>query len=251
MKADIATELAPRKPRYLEMAEDLRGKILSGGFPDADHFPTENMLCARYGVSRFTVREALRTLQNEGLIQRRRGSGTVIQPAAARGGALHQPLSNVGEILQYANNTRFAFARDGSVTLPKKLAEEIGVAASGRWAHFRGIRSSATDDRPIAATDAYIHPDLMAAADAIDPAGATIFRQLEALSKIKIARVTQDIQAVPASAVLAAALGVSRRSPCLRILRCYCDAEGRVIEISSSHHPGDRFAYNMHIEVEG
>ena len=251
MKADTSIEAAPRKPRYLELAEDLRAQILTGGFPDPDAFPTESVLCARYGVSRFTVREALRTLQNEGLIQRKRGSGTVIQPAAARGGALHQPLSNVGEILQYANNTRFAFARDGSVGLPKKLAEEIGVGGSGRWARFRGIRSSATDDRPIAATDAYIHPDLMAAADAIDPAGATIFRQLETLAKLKIARVTQDIQAVPANAAIAAALGVARRSPCLRILRCYLDAGGRVIEISASHHPGDRFAYNMHIEVEG
>ncbi|MBS0479389.1 MAG: GntR family transcriptional regulator [Proteobacteria bacterium] len=247
----VATETAPRKPRYLELAEDLRGQILSGGFPDADHFPTENVLCARYGVSRFTVREALRTLQNEGLIQRRRGSGTVIQPAAARGGALHQPLSNVGEILQYAHNTSVAFARDGSVALPRKLAEEIGINMTGRWARFHGVRTSAADDRPIAVTDAYIHPDLIAAADAIDPAGTTIFRQLETLGKVKIARVTQDIQAVPASARIAVELGVTRRSPCLRILRCYCDSSGRVIEISASHHPGDRFAYNMHIEVEG
>lgn len=251
MKADTGLEAAPRKPRYLELAEDLRGQILNGGFPDADQFPTESVLCARYAVSRFTVREALRTLQNEGLIQRRRGSGTVIQPPAARGGALHQPLSNVGEILQYANNTRFVFARDGSATLPKKLAEEIVGAACGRWARFRGVRSSVADERPIAATDAYIHPDLSAIVDAIDPAGATIFRQIEALAKLKVARVTQDIQAVPASAAIAAVLGVARRSPCLRILRCYCDASGRVIEISASHHPGDRFAYNMHIEVEG
>lgn len=245
-----AVEAAPRKPRYLEVAEDLRTQILAGGFPDCDQFPTESVLCTRYGVSRFTVREALRTLQSEGLIQRRRGSGTVVQPVAARGGALHQPLSNVGEILQYANDTRFAFARDGSAPLPRKLREEIGGETGGRWARFRGIRTSASDDRPIAATDAYVHPDLSAAADAIDPAGATIFRQLETLAGLKIARVTQDIQAVPASAATAAALGVARRSPCLRILRCYLDRSSRVIELSASHHPGDRFAYNMHIEVE-
>ncbi len=251
MKVDRRIEAAPRKPRYLELAEDLRGQILGGGLPDADPFPTESVLCARYGVSRFTVREALRTLQNEGLIQRRRGSGTVIQPAAARGGALHQPLSNVAEILQYANGTSVAFARDGNVSLPKKLADEIGGARSGRWAHFRGIRTSTAHARPIAATDAYVHPDLMAAADAIDPSGATIFRQLETLAKLRIARVTQDIKAVPASATVAAALGVARRSPCLRILRCYLDSDGRMIEFSVSHHPGDRFAYSMHIEVEG
>ena len=251
MKADFPIEAAPRKPRYLELAEDLRRQIVQGGFPDTDHFPTESVLCTRYGVSRFTVREALRTLQNEGLIRRRRGSGTVIQPASARGGALHQPLSNVAEILQYANDTSVSFAREGSVALPRKLAEEIGVTMPGRWAHFRGIRTGASDAQPIAAIDAYTHPALTAAANAIDPAGATIFRQLETFAKLRIARVTQDIKAVPASANIAAALGLSRRSPCLRILRCYLDTGGRTIEFSVSHHPGDRFAYSMHIEVEG
>jgi DNA-binding GntR family transcriptional regulator len=240
-----------RKPRYLEMAEELRAQIARGDFPEADQFPTEAVLCQRYGVSRFTVREALRTLQTEGLIQRRRGSGTVIQPAAARGGALHQPLSNVAEILQYARDTHFVFARDGVANLPRKLAEEIGVPlASGPWPRFRGVRSSTIDERPIAVTDAYVHPDLGDVADQIDPAAQTIFRQIETIAKLKIARVTQDIQAVPASADVAAALGVKRRSACLRILRCYLDPSGRVIEISASHHPGDRFAYNMHIEVE-
>lgn len=242
--------LAPRKPRYIELADDLRSQILGGAIkPDA--FPTESVLCGQYGVSRFTVREALRTLQNEGLIQRKRGSGTVIQPAAARGGALHQPLSNVGEILQYARDTSFVFAREGSVPLPKKLAEQIGVDTTGRWPRFRGVRSSPGGGAPIAVTDAYIHPELAEAADGIDVQGTTIFRQLERLSGAKIAQVTQDIQAVAASASIAEVLGVARRSACLRILRCYRDTTGRVIEISASHHPGDRFAYAMHIEVEG
>lgn len=247
--AATAKTREPRKPRYLELADDLRAQILQGALPQADQFPTESVLCARYGVSRFTVREALRTLQNEGLIQRKRGSGTVIQAAAARGGALHQPLSNVAEILQYARDSSFAFERDGSVVLPRKLAEQIGVPAVGRWPRFRGLRTR--DGAAIAFTDAYVHPDLTAAADRIDTADATIFRQLETLGRVRIARVTQDIQAVAATAEVAAALGVKRRSPCLRILRCYIDDGGRVIEISASHHPGDRFAYAMHIEVEG
>lgn len=240
----------PRKPRYLELADDLRGQILGGDLPLTDHFPTESVLCARYGVSRFTVREALRTLQTEGLIQRKRGSGTVIQPAAARGGALHQPLSNVGEILQYARDTKVAFKRDGRAPLPRKLAEQIDGETTGKWARFHGVRSGSGVDKPIAFTEAYIHPALSAIADAIDIREPTLFKQLERLGKITIAQVTQDIQAVAASAEIAQALGISRRSPCLRILRCYRDDTGRVIEISASHHPGDRFAYAMHIEVE-
>lgn len=245
-----ATGNGSKKPRYQELAEDLRAGILRGDYPDPAHFPTESVLCSRYGVSRFTVREALRSLQTEGLIQRKRGSGTVIQPASARGGALHQPLSNVGEILQYARDTKYLFTAQGTTLLPKKLAAHIAEPVGGRWYHFRGLRTRQGAAEPIALTDAYIHPDLGDVAREIRPNEDTIFRQLERLSGVKIARVTQDIQAVPASGPVAAELGVPRRSPCLRIMRCYLDATGRILEISASHHPGDRFAYTMHIEVD-
>jgi GntR family transcriptional regulator len=240
-----------KKPRYVELADRLRADILDGKYAQPDVFPTESELCVEHGVSRFTVREALRKLQSEGLIARRRGSGTVIQPAAARAGALHQPLSNVGEILQYARDTAVAFSHRGKARIPRRHAEQIGIDPAGTWYHLRGLRTRAGDADPIALTDAYIHADLMDAAARIDVSRSTIFQQLEELAGVSVARVTQDIQAVPASGDIAAQLGVPRRSPCLRIMRCYLDARGRIFEISVSHHPGDRFAYAMHIEVDG
>lgn len=243
-------EKIDRKPRYLELADLLRADILSGRFDEADSFPTEAVLCERHGVSRFTVREALRKLQSEGLIKRRRGSGTMIQPASARAGALHQPLSNVEEILQYARDTRFMFTERGRTKLPKRYAEQAGLEVAGKWFHFGGVRTQLDDGLPIALTDAYIHPDLADAAQKIETAKSTIFQQLEEHAGVTVTRVTQDIQAVAATAAIADQLEVPRRSPCLRILRCYVDGEGRTFEISVSHHPGHRFAYAMHIEVD-
>lgn len=229
-----------RKPRYVELADDLRAQIIDGRLP-VDGFPTENVLCQRYGVSRFTVREALRLLQSEGRIQRRRGSGTVV---------LHQPLSNVAEILQYARDSRYEFVLDGDHVLPRSITDQIEVPVAGRWTRFRGLRRRLGDSSPIALTDAYIHPDLAAIADRIDIRANTIFRQIEQLAHLRIVRVTQDILAVAASATVADQLGVPRRSPCLRILRCYVDESGRTVEISDSYHPSDRFAYRMHTDVE-
>jgi DNA-binding GntR family transcriptional regulator len=248
----LTAVVASRRPRYRVLADELRRQVLDNAFAAPDQFPTEAELCQAYGVSRFTVREALRALQAEGLIKRRRGSGTTVQPASARGGALHQPLSNVGEILQYAHDTRITFERCKPAPLPKALASEIGGAATGGdWPCFRGVRVGGGDAGPIALTQAYLHPDLAAIADRIDLSGETLFRQVEELGGVKIARVTQDIQAVAASGEVARALAVPRRSPTLRILRCYHDANGRVLEISANHHPGDRFAYSMHIEADG
>lgn len=238
------------QPRYRQLAEELRSEIARGVY-EPDGFPTESELCQRYKVSRFTVREALRALQIEGLISRRRGSGTIIEPAAARGGALHQPLSNFGEILQYARDTSASFVCSGEGPLPREIAEQIGIVAGGKWTRFHGIRTGTGSSQPIAATDAYVHESLREAAAKVTPEEETIFRQLERHAGIKMVRVTQDIQAVAATAEMARELGVPKRSPCLRILRCYRDAAGTILEISASHHPGERFAYSMHIEVEG
>lgn len=239
-----------RVPRYLQLAGNLREKILSHEFDESRSFPTETQLCADFEVSRYTVREALRRLENEGLIQRKRGSGTTVQPAAARGGALHQPLSNVGELLQYARDSKIAFEPRGTCELDPAIAEQIAGPVPGRWSCYRGVRRHAGDQLPIAVTDVYFHADLAEALVDLDLARGSLFSQIERLTGVRTATITQDIQAVAADARSAGALEIEEGMPVLRIVRCYIDAARRIFEISVSYHPGDRFAYAMHIDVD-
>lgn len=237
-------------PRYLVLASELRTFILTGQFANGGQFPTETELCKKYAVSRFTVREALRRLQVEGLIARRRGSGTTVQPASARGGALHQPLSNVGEILQYGRSSEVAYEEQETGPLPVIVAEQIAEDTSGQWRRFHGIRRISKDAPALAATDAYFHERLGDVVDRLDRSAATMFSQIEKLAGIKVRKITQDIQAVAATKAIAKELEIKKSDPALRILRCYLDGDGNVFEISVSHHPGGRFAYAMHIDVD-
>ena len=243
---------AAKIPRYLQLAGELREAILGGKFANGTQFPTETSLCKQHDVSRFTVREALRRLEAEGLIQRKRGSGTTVQPAAARGGALHQPLSNVGELLQYARGSAVIYAEAGTSTLPEAIAEQIASDTGGVWTKFSGVRRQGFGELPIAATDAYIHERLGVEAGSLDlnASSQTLFSQIEKLTGVSAATVTQDIQALAADAATAKALEIEEGAPVLQILRCYIDNKGSVFEISVSHHPGDRFAYSMHIDVD-
>lgn len=64
----------PRVPKVSEMLADrLRGMILGQGMSPGDRLSSENELITRYGAARNTVREALRLLESEGLIEIRRG----------------------------------------------------------------------------------------------------------------------------------------------------------------------------------
>ena len=234
----------------MQVAGELRQAILAGQYAEGKPFPTETALCREFDVSRFTVREALKRLQSEGLIARKRGSGTTVQPAAARGGALHQPLSNVGELLQYAQGSEVVYAEQDCGKLPAKIAEQIAERTEGRWRCFRGVRRQSADAPPIAVTDAYFHQRLGDTVDKLDLGAGTLFSQIEQLAGVTIGRVTQDIQAIAADAQTAKELEVKKGTPVLRIVRCYLDPAGEVYEISVSHHPGERFAYAMHIDLD-
>lgn len=65
--------------KYYLLAEFLKEKIAAGEVVPGDKLPSENELAETYSISRSTVRQALSVLQNEGLIERRQGSGSVVK----------------------------------------------------------------------------------------------------------------------------------------------------------------------------
>lgn len=69
--------------KYKRLADILRREIKSGAIPQGSRLPTEKELSAKYAMSRQTVRHALQILTDEGLIQRRQGSGSYPTPQSA------------------------------------------------------------------------------------------------------------------------------------------------------------------------
>lgn len=237
--------ITARTARYIQVADDLRAGIAAARFGEGDQLPTESALCETYGVSRFTVREALRRLQAEGLIRRRRGSGTVVDTG---GQVLRQPLSDIADLLQYAAGSEFHFTSHGKVILGEAQANDLGVPPASRWVHLSGLRTVAATAAPLAVSDVYIDPALEPFVAALRPGRETLFEQLGAAAGFRVARIEQDIRAMAAGGREAAALGIARRAPVLRIVRVYRDETGRIVEVSVSVHPGDRFTYSMHID---
>lgn len=100
--SDSPTE--PRRaPRMAEIvAEQLRRRIVTGDLQDGDELPREAELIREFGVSRPSLREAVRILETEGLLRIRRGKigGAVVKRPTARTAAYHMGLA-----LQYQQVT--------------------------------------------------------------------------------------------------------------------------------------------------
>ena len=207
--------------------------------------PTESQLTTRFGVSRFTVREALRQLATDGLIRRKRGSGTIV---TADPPVLEQSFSDTRSILQYAASSTFLIDPPRLMHLAPAMAKLMKRPDGEAWHHIRGLRIMDGAPEPIAVTDAFIHPRFGAHVPELRSGQEALFSQLQRMAGLTVGRVTQEIQAVAATSAEAAALHIPARAACLRILRHYFDESGAVVEMSCSVHPGERFSYTMAIE---
>ena len=70
-----------------QAAQEIRRLVLGNGMPEGAKLPSEHALCARLGVSRSSVREALRVLEAIGLVEKAQGKGVFVRrraPGAAR-----------------------------------------------------------------------------------------------------------------------------------------------------------------------
>lgn len=84
------------------LAVDLERLILEGELKPGDRLPTEQELGEHFGVSRVSIRQALRELEARGFIDRKPGRGTTVLSAASRGG---QAGTAISALLTAANGT--------------------------------------------------------------------------------------------------------------------------------------------------
>lgn len=75
------------EPRYLTIYNQLKDQITSGSLTANEQLPTELQLAKTYNVSRITSKRALTELESQGLIYRKQGSGSFVQPT-------NQPADN-------------------------------------------------------------------------------------------------------------------------------------------------------------
>ena len=100
--------------KYAELADWLRKNIRSNHFKSGDRLMSEHSLCKEFGVSRHTVRAAIATLEEEGLLSRKQGSGTYIN-------SKQDDKKNIGVLLTHSSAYTFPNIVSG---IEKVLAEK-------------------------------------------------------------------------------------------------------------------------------
>jgi GntR family transcriptional regulator len=198
--------------------------------------------------SRYAVRKALDTLQEQGYISRRKNVGTRVESARPVSG-FTQSLATVDELAQFgAQHVRSVRAIE-PVVVDLALAAELGCTGGSHWLRISSLRmEAATRPRPICWTDVYLDPAYAEVGPLVRESPEKLVSSLiEARYGRRIARIRQDIQAVALPREHADELRAEPGSPALKLTRRYLDAAEEVFEISVSLHPADRFTFSMEL----
>jgi GntR family transcriptional regulator len=233
---------APDGLRYLRIAADLRAEIMRGAYPVGASMPTEAQLCARFGVSRHTVREALRRLVESGLVARRQGAGTRVVASTPNAAYVHS-VGSLFELFQYTRETRLHIAEMEVRPLAPEEAEDVPAQAGSRWLRISGVRRTVEQDEPIAFSVVFVHGRFATVLADLREWMGPVYAAIEQRTGELVTEARQVITAGPMPAQAARALGLRPGSPGIRVLRRYLDMSGGPMLTSLNWHPADRFTY--------
>ena len=243
-----AGPLAAAQPRYLQLAKTLLNEIESGKYPVGSQLPTEMELCAQFGVSRATAREALRRLVQLGLVVRQPRVGTTVKAKSAAAGGYRQSTTGVSDLYQYATDTTLVIDSSDTLEIDAALAEKLEGAAGETWLHLQGRRHAG--GQAICTTELWLHPAFRSIRGMMGPLKGAVHAAIEEQFGEQVMEVEQEIRAVALTRAQAAALQAPPRSPALWVCRRYRNRHGQLVELAESTHPADRFSYSTVLRRE-
>lgn len=244
MSARPPSPLVASQLRYVLVAQRLMQDITGGRYPVGSLLPTELELCTQFGVSRHTVREAVRRLQERGLVTRQRGIGTSVK-ANRIDTRYVQSSMQISDLPRYVEDTRLVTTEAEDVIAGGALAERLKCPAGQRWVKVRGVRYAGKGKLPMALTDIYINAPYGGIRKLIGTMKVPVYTLIEKHYGITIVEVQQEISATIIDAADAKRLSVKPGSAGLVVTRRYLGDNDRTIEVAVNLHPAERYSYSM------
>lgn len=229
--------------RHETLAAEIQSQIERGIYGPGDTLPTERNIALSHGISRATVREAMRQLESQGMVRRRQGSGT--QVIASRPQPFLVTLSSLDSIISYPKNTIVRRDYDIPDVPDMLLAAVLDPDDDRAWRRIEVYRFVVGSELPISHSRIWVPEVFSAVADLVDGSNVPVFDLLERTFGVSASEIRLRIEAVAVTPPLDAGLQVPVGTAAVRIMRTYIDKAGAPIQMSVSTHPEDRYAFEM------
>lgn len=235
-------------PFYFQLAELLEEEIVSSRWVPGMRVPSENELCARYGLSRTTIRQALARLEQEGLVSREKGRGTFVSDSRPRSWLIQ---SSEGffhdEFLRAGRAVTSRILRLERVELPRWASDALALSPGSEGIVVERVRSV---DQLVALYVINCLPAFAAEAVVGLQPDESLYQRLAEVGAISVVGGNRSLQAVTAGPKLAKLLEVDTGAALAYIESVTWDQTDRPVDCYRAWLRTDRMRLDIQVSTE-
>ncbi|WP_027946258.1 GntR family transcriptional regulator [Amycolatopsis taiwanensis] len=231
-----ALDRTSSQPLWHQLRQQLQARLEAGEF--ADRFPGELALVEEYGVSRHTVRQALRQLREDGVIMATRGR----QPRVAPPAEIQQPLGALYSLfaaVEAAGLTQHSVVRMLDTRADAIVSERLGLEASTPLVYLERLRLAGAE--PLALDRIWLPATVAAPVLEADFTHTSLYGELSRRTGIRLDNGREEVLAVVPTTAERALLRCGPDTAALSINRLGRMGE-RPLEWRHTLVRGDRFS---------
>ena len=233
-------------PLYHQIQHLLRHRIHNGQYRPGTQIPSEHRLSSELGVSRVTLREALRELVRENLLIRIQGKGTFVNSHPPKRLAPVRYTGFLEELQKRVRKLRVTEAELAQVPAPPDVRKALQLDdETSELTIIRRLRF--IDDQPFSFTLNYLPTEIGARIRPKDLYSTPLLKILQEDLKIPITRAKETIEAAPADPDTARRLGIPVLYPVLHMTRIMYTTGDRPFELVDIYYRADKYHYSVNM----
>jgi GntR family transcriptional regulator len=233
----VLEPVQPPRPRYRQVADQLRDAIKRGDYPPGSALPSQPDLARRYSLNQTTINRAIAVLRQEGLVQVVQGRGAFVLhlPTVRRVRRIPHRVTGTStfaeEIRRLGMEPKTDLVAETVTVVPDAVAVLLGVERDAQV--LVRERRMFADARPVQLATSYIPLDIAGSPDIADPDThpADLYRRLARHGQ-QVRRYAEEIEVRQPSLSEAAFLELAEARPVIQVTRVAFNDDDRAIDVA-------------------
>lgn len=226
-------------PVYIQIHNQIKAEIEDGKWAVGAKIPAERELSLQFDVSRMTLRQAIQTLVDEGILERRVGSGTYVSNQKVQ--EKMSGVTSFTDLMKAAGKVASSKTISYHMTMPSQSEiDQLKLKNGQKVLRMERIRYGS--GVPICFEIATIPSDLISGLTK-EEITTSLYSSLENKAKLFPGKAMQTVSAMAASEKIAEHLEVKRGDALLRVRQLSYLQNGRPFEYVHTQYVGDRFEF--------
>ena len=236
----MSSDSSSRLPLYAQVENVIIGRIANGSLPPGTRLPSEDSLVQEYAVSRTTIRAAIQSLVQRGLVEIRRGKGTfVTHPKITQ--ELTELTGFVEDMRTLGRHATAKVIDQQVVAATQVVARQLELPLGAPVVRIQRVRLA--DAIPLSLDETYLPKELGEKVMVDNLETEPIFSLLEQKYTTSLVEAQYQLEAVCADAIVATALCIDVGRAIFLIERTSYSIEHRPVNYEKLHYRGDQIRF--------